>query len=375
VWTIFDRKEAALVLCGLRYFHELELSEIGILSFDIETPSLKRDENSRVLLISCTFRKGEQVIRKLFAYDEYPNQATMLKAWCAWVRSVDPSIILGHNIYGFDLPYLLFVAHREGVTLELGRDGSALQLENYKGRFRKDGSQFYSYQNPHIYGREVIDTMFLSMKADTARKYVSYGLKQIIQQEGLEKADRQHYDASQIGARYLDPVEWMKIKAYAQHDADDALALFDLIAAPYFYLTRMIPKPFQSIICQASGSQINSYLVSQYLTKSHSIPEASKPADYEGAISIGNPGRYSHVIKFDVASLYPSIMLEWGVQNREKDPEGHFLKMLLELTTERLKNKALDQSTGERHFKALSDSQKMIASRQAKLGRREYKRK
>jgi hypothetical protein len=55
--------------------------------------------------------------------------------------------------------------------------------------------------------------MFLSIRYDTfAKKYNSYGLKNIIKQENLERIDRVAYDASQIRFNYKNPVEWVKIK-------------------------------------------------------------------------------------------------------------------------------------------------------------------
>ena len=43
------------------------------------------------------------------------------------VAARDPDVIEGHNLYGFDLPFLLTRARRHGITLALGRDGSELR--------------------------------------------------------------------------------------------------------------------------------------------------------------------------------------------------------------------------------------------------------
>jgi len=185
-----------------------------------------------------------------------------------------------------------FCAEKAGTKLELGRDCSEIVFAKKPSKFRKDGSQEYDYHKAYIFGREIIDTFFLAIKYDFARKYQSYGLKQIIAQEGLEVKGRQHYDASKIRDNYLIADEWKKIKAYAVHDADDSLALYDLMIAPYFYLSQSIPKGFQTMLTSASGSQINSFLMRSYLQDGHSLPTADKEKEYEGAISIGNPGVY-----------------------------------------------------------------------------------
>lgn len=343
IYTMYDAKEACLTKDGYRYFKGMKHNEVSCLSFDIESTGLYHNIDSKVLLISNTYRKNGQLIRKLFAYDEYENQADMLESWCNWVNEMNPSILLGHNIYGFDIPYLNFVAEKNGLKgLQLGRDNSFLKISSKSSQFRIDGSRSQEYNKVRCYGREIIDTMFLAIKYDVAtKKYDSYGLKNIIKVEGLEKQNRVHYDSSKIRFNYKDPIEWKKIKEYCEHDADDSLSLFDLMAPSFFYMTQSIPKSFQLVIESASGSQINAMLVGSYLQDMHSIPKASEVTKYEGAISFGNAGVYRNVFKVDVASLYPSIMIESKVFDPDKDPNGHFLKLVETFTEERLKNKKL----------------------------------
>src|SRR5690606_9093767 len=239
---------------------------VSVLSFDIETTGLKHDKDAFLIIISNTIRKNGKITKKMFCYDEYDSQGEMIEAWCEWVREVNPSVICGHNIFCYDIPYLQFIADRHGVELNLGRDGSKINYSPRERKFREDASMFIHYFAAFIYGREIVDTLFLAYKYDVAsRKYVNYGLKNIISQEGLEKEDRQHYDANTIRYNYKDPVEWVKIKKYAYDDADDSLALYDLMAPSLFYLTQSVPKPFQEIVCSATGSQVNSLMMRAYL--------------------------------------------------------------------------------------------------------------
>ncbi len=361
--VIRDPKEALMVKDGLTYFKGMKVEDVSVLSFDIETTGLTHDKNSRVLLISNTFRRKGKIERKLFAIDEYAGQDVMINEWCKWVCEKNPSVIVGHNIYGFDLPYLNYCSGKlELQGLFLGRDGSAVRFATRDSQFRKDGSQAYDYTPAYIYGREIVDTWFLSMKYDTAarREYESYGLKAIIQHEGLERKGRQHYDASKIKDNWHDPAERAKIKAYAMDDADDALKLYDLMIPSLFYYTQSIPRSFQSIINTATGSQINSFMVRAYLQQGHSIAIASEKADFEGAISFGVPGVHKNVFKIDVQSLYPSIILSRRLCNRQKDPQELFLKAVEFFTAERIRNKEQGEQTGDRYFKDLSDSQKII---------------
>ena len=358
-FSVWDDKSASMILQGFSYFKGMKIDEVSILGFDIESTSLEHGTAAKVLLISNTFRKNGVVERKLFAYDDYDSEAEFFDAWTAWVREKNPSIMLGHNIFGFDFRYLDFCANRAGTALNLGRDGSAIKFNDYDSDFRIDGSKTLAYRKAFIYGREIIDTMFLSYRYDIGKKYESYGLKPIIKHEGLEVEGRQFYDAGQIRYKYKDPEEWSKIKQYAIHDADDAVALFDLMTPSFFYFNQSVPKSFQELTCSATGSQLNSILVRSYLQKGHSIPKPSDSHKFEGAISFGVPGVFHNALKIDISSLYPSIIIQYQLYNRIKDPNGHFLQMVEYFTKERLENKRRAKETGDKYYTDLEQSQKI----------------
>lgn len=361
IWSIFNDKEAFMVKDGYTYFKGMKPSDISILAFDIETTGLNHDETAKLLCIANTFRDSKgQIIRRLFSYDEFLDEKTLINAWCRWVRLMDPSVMCGHNIVSFDLPYMQHIADRCGTSLEIGRDCSDIKFDNYESKFRKDGSQTIDYKKCHIYGRSVADTFFISVKYDIARKYESYALKAIIKHEGLEVKNRVFYDASQIRFNYQNPIEWNKIKQYAIFDGDDTLALFDLMVPATFYWTQMVPKGFQQIIESATGSQINSMMVRSYLQEGHSIPKGDKTQDeFVGALSRGVPGIHSNVISFDVASLYPSIILQYEIYDKEKDPNVNFLKMVKSLTQQRLADKKMAKETGLQYYKDMEQSKKV----------------
>lgn len=360
LFSISNPKERFMVANGISYHKGLKHDEVSILSFDIETTTLEHTDDAKILLIANTFRSQGKITKKMFVYDDYKNQGQLLKAWCNWIQDINPAIITGYNINLFDIPYINFIAQENNVKLNLGRDNSNLKIETYESKFRKDGSQFYTYHKPKVYGREIIDGLFLALKYDIGRKYENYKLKNIIAQEGLEKVDRTFYDANQIRYKYMIPEEWAKIKAYAADDGDDALAIYDLMSAPMFYSAQIIPKSFQAITETATGSQVNSIMIRSYLQDGHSLPKANEKTSFEGGISLGNPGIYKNVFKIDVSSLYPSIMIQYEVYSAEKDPNKYFLEIVKTLTEERLKNKKLSKETGNRYYSDLEQSQKIL---------------
>jgi len=360
-WRCYNPVESAMLREGFTFYKGMSINDVSVMSFDIETTGVKINDNSFVTLISNTYRdRSGNISRKLFSFDEYDSPKDFISAWCVWFRQCDPDIVVGHNIFAFDFPYLANFASLNKTKINLGRNASAISIDRADRKFRKDGSQTYDYNNVSIFGRQVVDTFFLSMKYDIGRNYPSYGLKAIVKHENMDKADRQYWDFNKNKEPWNNPVDWKQFKQYAVDDADDALKLFDLMAPQYFYYAQSIPKPFQEIINTATGSQVNAFMMRAYLQDSKAVPAPSEKAEFEGAISLGNPGLYQNVFKVDVASLYPSIMLEYRVTNDKKDPDNRFLEAVEFFTNQRLENKRLAKETGERRYNDLSNGQKIM---------------
>ena len=273
-YCCYDQREAFLVREGLTYFKGMKVSDVSILSFDIESVGLNPDApDAKVLLISNTLRIGDQITRKLFALDEFKNELSMLQSWCNWVREVDPTIMLGHNCFIFDCKYLNARIKNCGVTqigiernwdgLKLGRDNSLMSISDKVSQFRYDGSQQYDYHKIEIFGREVIDTFFLSMKYDVSRSFSSYGLKSLEKELGLEKEGRITWNFEKNKPKDFfgkDKELTEQFKDYCRDDADSALKIYDLMIPAYFYTNIHIPLPFQSLMLTATGKWIKNFI-------------------------------------------------------------------------------------------------------------------
>lgn len=362
IWTIHNAQEAAMVYTGITMFKNLKFNEVSVLSFDIETNGVKMDKNSIIYIIANTFRDNNgNISKRMFSLDDYPSQKDMLIAWCNYIHEIDPSVLCGHNILGFDLPFIKQVADNEGISLNIGKEKNIMFVNKRESRFRKEGQQFIFFKNINIYGRQIIDTMFLTIKTDVKRQFDTYALKPVIKQLGLEKEDRQFYEASKIKDNWHILEEREKIKNYAKDDGDDALALYDRFAPAYFYMTQSIPKTFQQIVNSATGSQLNLTLVRSYLQDGHSIPNASELTEkIEGGISFGITGIYRNVVKVDLKSAYPSQILRFKLHDPIKDPNANFYKMVKYFTLARFENKRLAKETNDLYYENLEQSGKIF---------------
>jgi DNA polymerase elongation subunit (family B) len=101
-------------------------------------------------------------------------------------------------------------------------------------------------------------------------------------------------------------------------------------------------------------------MIRAYLQDKHSIPKADETKKYEGAISFAVPGIYSNCFKIDLASLYPSIMIEYEVYDDKKDPKGYLLQFVKTFRAKRLEYKKLAADTNDNYWKELDTTAKGI---------------
>lgn len=358
-WFPRSIEEGFMILNGYTYFKGLKVNDISLLSFDIENQNENdTDPDQLVVIISNTYRdrKGNYT-RKLFDIHDYNGSSiAMVEDWCDWVQSINPDVMTGHNVFIHDLPILNMV-----TPLRLGRDGSVINFEERVSKFRKDGQQQYEYHNAKIHGREIVDTWMMSIKYDIGREFPSYGLKVIEKHLKLVTDDRIDWDFSKHPVREVvdDPALWELFVQYAKDDSDSPIKMVDKMLSTLFYFNQSVPKTLQQMVNEATGSQLDAIMIRSYLQDGHSQPRTSNKVPFEGAVSIGIPGVYKHVKKIDIASLYPSIMLQYNIFDKKKDPDQHLIKILTYFREERLKNKKISEETGDKYFDDLQNTQKI----------------
>lgn len=362
VWFPRGIEEGYMLRTGKTCYKGMKVEDISVLSFDIEATSLNpRDSGAEAILISNTFRdRNGKITKKLFDIHDYKSDFIMITEWNKWVEEVNPDVLIGHNIFGYDLNYL---AERSSSGLQIGKDGRCALFADKPSKIRKDGSQQYDYYNVRVHGRDIIDTMFLSIKYDIGRNFPSYGLKAIERYLNLVDDSRIDWDFDKYPTRdYKNWPEgkWEEFKKYCEDDGDSPLKMFDIMIPPFFYLAQSVPKTLQQMINEASGSQLDSLMIRAYLQDGYSQPVTSGREEYEGAISMGVPGVYENVLKVDVASLYPSIMLAYEIYDKQKDPNRHMLGMLEYFRDQRLENKRLAKETGEQYYDDMQAAQKIM---------------
>lgn len=320
-----------LVGSGNTLFRGMRFEELRRLQLDLETTSLDPNlPEARILLAAVSTNEGGSWV---FAGGE----AQLLRELVACVREVDPDVLEGHNLFSFDLAYLAARAERLGVPLPLGRDGSALRI----GRERSCpvGGIQVSYRSAHVWGRHVIDTLLAAQRFDVGRGDMeSYGLKECARAYGLEEPDRILLDRARMDELWKSEPE--RVRRYALQDVGETRRLAELVTPTEFYQAQMLPDSYQSVATTGTGEKINSLMVRAYLARGHAVPRGQPPRAYPGGYTeVRRTGVVRHIVKADVESLYPSLMLRDRIRPAA-DTLDVFLPMLQRLTERRLEAKA-----------------------------------
>lgn len=330
--------EQYLTITGRTYFKGMTYADVRRLQFDLETTGLGVDHD-RIFMVSIKDSDGFATILDVGAMDE----AELIRELVRIIRERDPDVIENHNIFDFDIKFLIKRAHALDVPLPLGRDGS----EFWESRDSvKIGGTSHSFTRYSLAGREIIDTLQATRRFSAIQRDLrSNGLKEAAKYFGFAADDREYVDGAEIWRVYQEDPD--RVRRYCMDDVEEVDRLSRLLLAPSFALASMVPKSYERIATAGTGQGlIEPLLVRAYVASGCSLPTGKGAGSFAGAITaVFTTGVVHNVVKADVASLYPSIMLSGGI-GPASDHLGAFLALLRELTTLRLHHKAEARSKG-----------------------------
>lgn len=352
-----------LLLTGKTFFKGLGFHSVYRLALDIETAcapgyAFSNPERVEDRIISIALMdnhgKGEVIFGK--DYDEHE----MLVMLNDRIAELNPDVIEGHNIFNFDLEYIAARAKMHGIKLSWGRDGSEPAIR--RSRFSV-AERTIDYTRVDVFGRNIVDTLFLLQYYDiTAREMESYGLKAAAEHFGLSEEGRTYIEGPEIDRYYQNEPE--KLKQYNLDDVRETLALSELLGYSFFLQARIFPYSYQNIFVRGNATKINSLFLREYLRGRVSIPRPKQGTEFAGGYTrVLKTGVIQDVYHCDAASLYPSIMLVYGLKPAG-DSLNVFLPLLKTLRTFRLKAKAAASASEKQHdrdyFQALQQTFKIL---------------
>ena len=364
---------------------------------DIETVSLTDNPNdaldpdkSRVVAVGILYEGKSNI----FINQDEAALLTEVIAFLKKHKNIDnPVILLGHNIFEFDLPFLAKRAHQLNLKWwNKDNEKSALWInnqENFKGTANKSkitGASFHGaaieFWSIKLDGYSIVDTMQQCAIWDkSANKLQSYSLKNSVITLGLREERRLELSAADIKKSFDSSSP--ELAEYLEYDLIDTKLLADYLLPPVYYQMQLLPKnehwSFQRVAIASVATKVEAIHESLLTTgnilhiegkdiplKNGIVPHNSAPSgiadpkiEYDGgAVRMHNPGIHRNVFKVDVASLYPSLMLRYALGSR-KDPQNKYLAVLAFIKKERIRLKALARA-GDKNANHAQNALKII---------------
>src|SRR5438874_1595808 len=231
------------------------------------------------------------------------------KGLTAIIKERDPDVIEGHDLFRSDLPYLVARAKKAKTKLDWGRSDGFLRSRPSRLQIAE---KTIDYPKFTVGGRHFVDTFLLAQFYDVGMRSLA----------GFERTDvARHFDLCDSGEistltgkelqrAYLDNSEQFRRRALC--GARETRALSELLSASYFIQAQIFPYNYQDVIVRGNATRINALFLREYFRQRHSIPELPMVRAFEGGYTdIFFTGLARDVWHCDIASLYPSVMLQF----------------------------------------------------------------
>ncbi|CAE8624823.1 unnamed protein product, partial [Polarella glacialis] len=240
---------------------------------------------------------------------QFELEGELLLSFRSFLQEVDPDVITGYNIIGFDLPYLVDRAEALKISWDFCKLG---RLTNERCRKRINNVQGRDVVDINIDGRVQFDMMVVIMKE---QKLSSYSLNAVSAEFlGEQKEDVHH---SMIGGLFLQSAETRRrLAVYCLKDAYLPMRLMEKLLCMYNYveMARVTGTPINFLLNRGQMIKVQSQLLRKAREHGFVMPALKSQASddkFEGA-TVLDPitGYYPQPIAtLDFASLYPSIMM------------------------------------------------------------------
>ena len=358
-----DSIQHYLTATGRTLFKDLAFEELKRMQLEVLCVAGGDDpgNNDHVMSIALSDNTDWEELIIVDAKNVEESERNAVRRLTALIKERDPDVIEGHDLFRVHLPYLVARAKKLKTKLDWGRSGGFLRSRPSRLQIAE---KTIDYPKFTIDGRHFVDTFLLAQFYDVGMRSLA----------GFERADvARHFelcDSEQISGltgkelerAYLGDSEMFRRRALC--GVRETRALSDLLSPSYFIQAQIFPYNYQDVIVRGNATRINVLFLREYFRQRHSIPELPMPRGFEGGYTdIFFTGVARNVWHCDVASLYPSIMLQFDCFP-VTDELQIFRHLLTDLRNFRLEAKARMRAerdpAKQHHLQALQNTFKIL---------------
>jgi DNA polymerase I len=274
---------------------------LRILSFDIEN-SIR---DGHIFCIGVAYREAGEIKTRILT----GNEREIVERFVKLIDELDPDIISGYNIDGYDLPVLIERAAKHGIArLPLARDHST---------FFHMGERFW-----RVDGRILTDVWW-AVRAEMRPKQetLDYVAKHLLG-EGKHELQRRRIDEEWEADRD-------KVIRYCIQDAELSLRILERVRRieKTLDLAAVSKLPLEDVLHGRTSNLIDSILIRAADRAKVAVPmmkmRGGRVEQIEGGyVHSLQPGLYEWVISLDFRAMYPSLIIENNICFTTVSPNG-----------------------------------------------------
>src|SRR4051812_34154871 len=337
-FALSDPVQHYLTHTGRTLFKGLAFDELRRLQLEVLTLAGIDDPGGgeRLMSVALSDNTGWEELIVVDPANPEESERAALKRVTALIKERDPDVIEGHNLFRSDLPLLVARARKAKVKLDWGRSGGFLRSRPSRLQIAE---KTIDYPKFAVDGRHFVDTFLLAQFYDVGmRTLTGFERVDVAQHFGFcESADVSHLNGKELQREYL--ASSTRFEKRAMCAVRETRAVSELLSPSYFIQAQIFPYNYQDVIVRGNATRINALFLREYFRQRHSIPELPMPTTFEGGFTaIYFTGVARNVWHCDVASLYPSIMLQFDCFPAT-DQLQIFRHLLTDLRTFRLEAK------------------------------------
>jgi len=319
-------------------FEELKRMQLEVLSFAEPIAGVADPgPTDHLMSIALSDSSGWEELIIVDPKNVEESERNALKRLTSLIEERDPDVIEGHNLFRFDLPYLVTRARRAKAKLNWGRSGGFLRSRPSRLQIAE---KTIDYPKFTIDGRHFVDTFLLAQFYDVGMRTLS-GFERVDVARHFGFCDSEELSSltgKELQRAYIENDE--KFRQRALCAVRETRAVAELLSPSYFVQAQIFPYNYQDVIVRGNATRINALFLREYFRQRHSIPEMPMVRTFEGGYTdIFFTGVARNVWHCDVASLYPSVMLQFDCFPAT-DRLQIFRHLLTDLRTFRLEAKA-----------------------------------
>src|SRR5438552_3556401 len=358
-----DPVQHYLTATGRTLFKDLPFEELKRMQLEVLSVAGGGDpgRGDHIISVALSDNTGWEELMIVDPNNVEESERNALKRLTALIKERDPDVIEGHDLFRVYLPLLVARAKKLKTKLDWGRSDGFLRSRPSRLQIAE---KTIDYPKFTVGGRHFVDTFLLAQFYDVGMRSLA----------GFERSDvARHFDlcdseeisaltGKELKRAYLDNSEAFRRRALC--GVRETRALSELLSPSYFIQAQIFPYNYQDVIVRGNATRINSLFLREYFRQRHSIPELPMPRPFEGGYTdIFFTGVARNVSHCDIASLYPSVMLQFECFPAT-DQVQIFRHLLTDLRTFRLEAKAKMRAekdpAKQHHLQALQNTFKIL---------------